>query len=154
MNRENKRPRIIIDADACPRPALEICRSLGREYKLGVCTVASFAHNIEGSDHYVVGNDPQETDIKMTNLARPGDIAVTEDLGLAAMLLGKGVRCISPRGRIIREDSIEFMLEELDLKKKYRRSGGRLRGPAPRKPEMDRLFSRNLRELIIGQLEE
>ncbi len=143
--------KIIVDADGCPRSALEICKNLGREFSLRVLTVASFEHNIKGEDHLVVGNDPQEVDIKIANLVCPGDIAVTSDLGLVALLLGRGAMCISPRGKIFTENNIEILLEERDIKKKYRLSGGRTRGPAKRSREDDRSFFEQLKSLLKEQ---
>ncbi len=140
--------KIIVDADACPRNALEICQKVGQEYSMRVVTVASFEHNIKGEDHFVVGNASQETDIKIANLVDIGDIAVTGDLGLAALLIGKGVYCISPKGKVFSEDNIGFLLEERDIKQKFRRSGGRTKGPAKRKNADDELFEKKLRELI------
>jgi len=70
--------KIIIDADACPKAVLHICRRLGKLYGVPLWTVASFEHGIESERHIVVGNAPQETDIKLINLSEPGDIAVTQ----------------------------------------------------------------------------
>jgi len=142
------RRKIIVDADACPKNALEICYLLGKEFSLEVATVASFEHNIRGENHFVVGNAPQETDIKMANLVCPGDIAVTGDLGLVALLLGKKAFCISPQGKIFSEDRIDFLLEERSIKQKHRRAGGRTRGPGKRTVGDDKNFEKNLRYLI------
>ncbi len=140
--------KIIVDADACPRNALQICQKVGEEDSLQVVTVASFEHDIGGEEHFVVGNDPQETDIKIANLIRPGDIAVTADLGLAALLIGKGAFCISPKGKVFSEVNIDFLLEERNIKQKFRRSGGRTKGPAKRIDADDEVFERKLRGLV------
>jgi len=42
---------------------------------------------------------------------------------LAAVAVGKGARCLSPDGREFRSDKIEFLLEERQVKNKFRRSG-------------------------------
>jgi uncharacterized protein len=142
--------KIIIDADACPKAVLNICLELGHRYDIEVWTVASFNHNIESDHHTIVGGDTQEADLKVINLAENGDIAVTQDWGLAAMLLGKKVRSLSPAGREYRPESIDFMLEERETKAKLRRSGGRTKGPKKRTEEDDRNFSQRL-ELIIRE---
>ena len=102
--------KIIIDADACPKPVLSACLKASREYVIPVWTVASFNHQIESDRHIVVGDVSQETDIKVLNLAQAGDLAITQDWGLAAMLLGKRVFCLNPSGKEYQEDDIEFML--------------------------------------------
>jgi len=142
--------KIIIDADACPKAVLNICLKLGHQYDIQVWTVASFNHNIESDHHTIVDGAPQETDLKVINLAEKGDIAVTQDWGLAAMLLGKKVRSLSPAGREFQLETIDFMLEERETKAKFRRSGGRTKGPKKRTKAEDHKFSQCL-ELIIRQ---
>jgi uncharacterized protein YaiI (UPF0178 family) len=96
----------------------------------------------------VVGNGSQETDIKIFNLAERGDIVVTQDWGLAAMILGKGAKCLSPTGREFRSKRIEFLLEERETKSKIRRGGGRTKGPRKRTVDDDRRFEKCL-ELML-----
>ena len=76
------------------------------------------------------------------------NIAVTQDWGLAAMLLGRGVRCLSPTGREYRDENIDFLLEERNLKARYRQNGGRTRGPKKRSPEQDARFQAALERLL------
>jgi len=140
--------KIIVDADACPKSVLQSCFKLGREHKIAVWTVASFNHNIESDNHIVVGSDSQEADIKVMNLTEQFDIVVTQDWGLAAMIIGKQARCLSPDGREYRPEKIDFLLEERDIKAKYRRSGGKTRGPRKRTAKKDLTFLRTLEKMI------
>ena len=140
--------KIVVDADACPKAVLQICLKSGRKYDLPVWTVASFNHNIESDNHVMVGSDSQEADIKVINLARKGDIVVTQDWGLAAVITGKQARCISPDGREYRPENMDFLLEERELKAKFRRSGGRTRGPKKRTAQSDTDFLIELEKLI------
>jgi uncharacterized protein YaiI (UPF0178 family) len=142
--------KIIVDADACPKMVLQICLEKGQKYNLPVWTVASFNHNIESEHHVIVGNASQEADMKILNLAQKNDIVVTQDWGLAAMVLGKQAKCLSPDGREFQPDNIDFLLEERELKAKYRRSGGRTRGPKKRTGENDRRFEAGLERIIKG----
>ncbi|AFM01000.1 MULTISPECIES: DUF188 domain-containing protein [Desulfitobacterium] len=136
--------KILIDGDACPKAVLQICLEIGRQYGIPVWTVASFNHEIASDHHIIVGNSPQETDIKVMNLCEAGDIIVTQDIGLAAMVLGKGGRALSPAGKEYRPELIANLLEERELKAKYRRSGGRTKGPAKRSPVEDQVFEETL----------
>lgn len=140
--------KIIVDADACPRTVLQICQRVAHDYTLPVLTVASFNHNIESGNHVVVGDASQETDIQVMNLARTGDVAVTQDWGLAAMLLSKGVQCINPSGLEYSATTIEFLLEERELKAKFRRGGGRTKGPKKRARTDDCKFEVSLRDIL------
>lgn len=140
--------KIIVDADACPKAVLQICIRVARDYAIPVWTVASFNHNIESDHHVVVGNASQEADIRVMNLALAGDVAVTQDWGLAAMLLGKGAKCLNPDGREFSANNIEFLLEEREAKAKYRRGGGRTKGPKKRVIEDDRKFEACLQDIL------
>jgi len=141
--------KILIDADACPRSVLEICMRLGKEYNIPVWTVASFNHNIESDHAIVVGNDFQEADMKIINLTEAGDVIVTGDWGLAAMVIGKGAKCLNPTGREFHPEKIEFLLEEREIKAKFRRGGGRTRGPKKRTFEEDRRFESCLEKILL-----
>ncbi len=141
--------KILIDADACPRSVLQICSRLGRKHKIPVWTVASFDHDIESDHHTVVGDDFQEADMKIMNLTEAGDVVVTADWGLAAMVLGKGARCLSPTGREFRPEKIGFLLEEREVKAKFRRGGGRTKGPKKRTFEDDRRFELYLEKILL-----
>ena len=140
--------KILVDADACPKNALQLCMKLGKEYEVPVWTVASFNHNVVSEHHIVVGNASQEVDIKVINLSEAGDIVITQDWGLAAMVLGKPAYCLSPSGREYRSDNIEFLMEEREIKARLRRGGGRTKGPAKRTVEDDRQFAAQLRQIL------
>ncbi len=141
--------KILVDADACPRSVLQICTELARRYNIPVWTVASFNHHIESDHPIVVGNDSQEADIKIMNLTETGDIVITGDWGLAAMVLGKGAKCLSPMGREFRPERMEFLLEEREVKAKVRRGGKRTKGPKKRIPEDDRRFESSLEKILL-----
>lgn len=140
--------KIIIDADACPRSVLAICLEVGEQKQIPVWTVASFNHQLNSAQHIIVGNAPQETDLKVVNIAEKGDVAVTQDWGLASMLLGKGVYCLNPHGSEYQEASITFLLERREALAKLRRSGGRTKGPAKRTSAADKHFKKTLLQII------
>ncbi|MDD4170070.1 MAG: DUF188 domain-containing protein [Desulfotomaculaceae bacterium] len=146
--------KIIIDADAAPKSVLEICRQVSRQFAVPVVTVASFNHRIESEHHIMVGDASQEADIQVANQARRGDIVVTQDWGLAAVVLGKGAAALSPTGRIFSPATIDFLLEERALKAKHRRGGGRTKGPAKRTTENDIKFKQSLQKLLLALRKE
>lgn len=144
--------KIIVDADACPRGAMQACRRLAAEYSVPLHTVASFNHRIESDHHVTVGSGPQEADLAVINMTVAGDIVVTQDWGLAALVLGRKAAAISPGGKIFRSENMDFLLEEREIKAKLRRSGGRTKGPRKRTADDDERFSNSLRILIERQL--
>jgi len=141
--------KILVDADACPKRVLQICKSVGRKYGVEVWTVASFDHQIDSDHHVVVSNDPQEVDIKVINMTEEDDIVVTQDWGLAAVVLGKGARSLSPRGKEFHPQRIQFSLEEREIKHKLRRGGGRTKGPKKRTFQDDQRFEASLERMLL-----
>jgi uncharacterized protein YaiI (UPF0178 family) len=97
-----------------------------------------------------VGDASQEADIKIMNMTDEGDVVVTGDQGLAAIVLGKGAKSLSPAGREFHSDRIEFMLEERAIKSRVRRAGGRTKGPKRRTVEDDRRFEMCLEQSLKG----
>ncbi len=143
--------KILVDADACPRSVLQICLEIGRKYNTPVWTVASFDHNIESDHPVVVGDDPQEADMKILNLTEAGDVIITGDWGLAAIVLAKEAKCLSPTGKEFRQEKMEFLLEEREVKAKVRRGGGRTKGPKKRAAEDDERFAASLEKILLRQ---
>ncbi|TLM77121.1 MAG: YaiI/YqxD family protein, partial [Actinobacteria bacterium] len=54
----------------------------------------------------------------------------TQDTGLAAMALGRGARAIGPRGRVFSLATIDAEMEVRHAEQRFRRQGGRTRGPS------------------------
>jgi hypothetical protein len=141
--------KILVDADACPKPLLQICMRLGRKHNIPVWTVASFNHHIESDHHFVVGDGFQEADVKIMNLTEAGDVVVTGDWGLAAVVLGKEATCLNPTGREFRPEKMGFLLEEREVRAKIRRGGGRTKGPKKRTTADDERFELRLEEILL-----
>lgn len=146
--------KILVDADACPKGALAACFALGKQYEVSVYTVANYNHHIASEHHIVVDNGTQQADLKIANLTQSGDVVVTQDWGLAALILGKGAFCLSPGGREYKRETIDFLLEEREAKAKFRRAGNRTRGPKKRTDTEDVLFAQALERLIQAGLTE
>lgn len=146
--------RVIVDADACPKTCLQILRRLAAVYHYDLITIASFNHRIDNEHHLVVGDEPQATDIAIINRSRAGDILVTQDWGLAAVVLAKHVRAISPGGRIYNSDQIDLLLEERNILAKFRRGGGRTKGPEKRTKAFDQYFEANFLKILNQPLKQ
>ncbi|MBO8138291.1 MAG: YaiI/YqxD family protein [Desulfotomaculum sp.] len=140
--------RIIVDADACPKTVLSICQNTAAEYGIEVWTVASFNHQVESENHIMVGNAPQEADMRIVNFSTRGDIVVTQDWGLASLVLAKGAAAISPVGKIYNQEKMDFLLEEREIKAKQRRAGEKVKGPHRRTKKDDEHFARSLKNLL------
>ncbi len=140
--------KIIIDADACPKSAFQICKRLCRQHSIELWTVASFNHNIDSDNHITVDGSSQAADIKIMNTVSCNDIVITQDWGLAAMILSKGAKCISPLGKEFNNGTIDFLLDERETKAKLRRGGARTKGPSKRSSEDDLRFEKTLISIL------
>lgn len=65
------------------------------------------------------------------NHIMPGDLVVTQDIGLASIVLPKRVYAISPRGKEFKEETISTALDFRYLSAKERRKGKYGKGPKP-----------------------
>lgn len=140
---------IYVDADACP--VKEIIYYEARDRGIHVVMVVSMAHSIgsmNGMDVIRVDTAFQAVDIAIANRANEGDIVVTSDYGLAALVLGKGAIALSPSGRLFSDHSIDTLLEKRYASHKQRKRGVRLKGPRARKKEDDDNFRKALVRLI------
>ena len=142
--------QIIVDEDACP--VIDIIEETAEKYQLPVTLVCDTSHvlNSDYSRVVVVEKGPDSADFKILNLCREGDIVVTQDYGVAAMILGKGAYGIHQSGKWYTESNIDQMLMERHLAKKARRSNSRnhLKGPAKRTGEDDQHFIESFEKLI------
>ena len=93
-----------------------------------------------------VGAD--SADFAIVERLRPGDVVVTQDIGLASMALGRGAAAIGVRGRVYTRQTIDMDLFIRHEEKKVRRAGGRTRGPAAFTGDDRERFKRNLARLI------
>lgn len=145
--------RLFIDADACPvtRDAISIARARG----VPVTLVANSTQSCErytqrkGVDAVQVGVGSDAADFAIIELLAPSDVVVTQDIGLAAMVLGRGARALSPRGRIFSRATIDLDLELRHAEKRERRAGRRTHGGPRAFEEEDReRFSAALERLL------
>ncbi|MBC2120530.1 YaiI/YqxD family protein [Listeria marthii] len=123
-------PQILVDADACPVKS-EI-KQVAEEFQLEVTFVASFNHysvNTNGENWIFVDTGKESADMRMMNLAKKGDIIVTQDIGLASILLAKGTFVFSNRGELYREEEMSLMLDIRYRHAKERQQGKYSKGP-------------------------
>lgn len=140
--------KIIVDADACP--GRNIIENTAEEYSIEVILYCDINHVINSNYSTVKYMDSgfQSVDMAVANAAVKGDIVVTQDFGVAAMVLGKKAFAISPKGYIYDDENIERLLFERHLSAKIRRGGGKTSNPKKRTDEDDERLHKNLLKLI------
>ncbi|EAC7884603.1 YaiI/YqxD family protein [Listeria monocytogenes] len=138
-------PQILVDADACPVKT-EI-KQVAEEFQLEVTFVASINHysvNTGGENWIFVDTGKESADMRMMNLAKKGDIIVTQDIGLASILLAKGTFVFSNRGELYREEEMSLMLDIRYRHAKERQQGKYSKGPKAMSEQDRSLFKDRL----------
>lgn len=146
--------RILIDADACP--VVKITERVAKEKGIPVTLLCDTNHVLQSdySDVITVGAGADAVDFKLVSICQKGDLVVTQDYGVAAMILGKGACGIHQSGKWYTNENIDQMLMERHLAKKARNAKTKhhLKGPAKRTAEDDLRFEKSLRNLIDSRL--
>ena len=142
--------KILVDADACP--VVSIVERVAKKYTIPVVLLCDTNHVLQSaySEVKVIGAGADAVDFALVGLCRKGDLVVTQDYGVAAMVLGKGAYGIHQSGKWYTDENIDRMLMERHISKKVRRSKSRhhLKGPARRTAEDDTRFEKSLEQLI------
>lgn len=139
---------LFIDADGCPsvRSAVECARRHGVAATL-VCDTAH-RFDLPGAEVVYVDRGPDSADLCLANRLSPGDVAITQDYGLAALCLARGARAVHPSGMEYTSGNIDSLLLARHTARKLRNAGERLKGPSKRTREQEQALLRKLDELL------
>jgi uncharacterized protein YaiI (UPF0178 family) len=123
-----------IDADAAPREVKEICFRASERLALATMLVANQRIQLPvGYAHLSavrVDGGPDVADRYIADHAVAGDVAVTADIPLAALLVPKGVVVLDPRGDEYTTNSIGERLSVRNFMDGLRGTGVETGGPA------------------------
>ncbi|MGI6435725.1 MAG: YaiI/YqxD family protein [Syntrophomonadaceae bacterium] len=146
--------KILVDADACP--VKDIIETIARQQGVAVTMFCNPHHAISSDYSQVVMVDfaPEAVDLAIINQTRAGDIVVSQDYGLASLVLARRAHAIHPSGKIFDAANIDTLLTQRYLNARARRAGQRIPGPAKRGPAQDERFKQNLLQLLQHCLPE
>lgn len=141
--------RILVDADACP--VKDRIERVAKKLHIPVIFFCDIHHRIESDYGTIITVDSgrDSADIKLVNALQPGDVAVTQDYGLATLVLAKRGRAVNTSGGEYTEHNIDQLLFERHTAMKARNAGHRTKGPSKRHREDDEAFERCLREICL-----
>ena len=125
--------KIIVDADACP--VKEIIVGCAKKHKLEVVMVCDVAHMLFYNEDFVttitVDQGADSADLAIANRTQAADICITQDYGLASLLLAKKATVLHHNGFSYTQENIDRMLFERHLSREMRRQkrsrGGHVR---------------------------
>jgi hypothetical protein len=143
--------RLWIDADACPRIVKDVVFKTSLRLQLPATLVANSPMAVPRSSLFslvMVNGDIDAADRHIVTHAAPGDVVVTADIPLAALLVEKGVVAIDPRSTVYAPGNVQEALATRNLMQELRESGLTQGGPAPLGPKDRERFANALdREL-------
>lgn len=140
--------KIFIDGDGCP--VINLVIDIGSEFTKDILIYTDSAHiiNRNGAKTIVVPQGKDSVDFELIKEVKENDVVVTQDYGLASLVLSKNAHGINQNGLIFNKFNIESLLFSRHMSQKLRNSGKRTKGPKKRTPLEDKEFSENFRKLL------
>ena len=140
--------KILIDGDGCP--VIDVALEIARRYAIEVIIFCDTSHHIEkaGAVTKMVTKGSDAVDFVLVNEAQAEDIVVTQDYGLAAMVLAKKAQAINQNGLVFSDDNLSSLLFSRHVAKEVRRQGGRTKGPKKRDPKQNEAFKASFTKLL------
>ena len=140
--------KIIIDGDACP--VTKVVENVSKKYNVEVIIVKNYNHVIRSNYSKVISVDSQSesADLKIANITEKGDIVVTQDYGLCAMVIAKDAIGINQYGKVINSFNIDMELYRRDMNKEIRMKHKKYTKFKKRKQKDNDLFEIEFEKLL------
>ncbi len=144
---------IRVDADACPVAVRFTLERVARRRRLDLVFYIDENHELYPEYGRVaqVGQGHDAVDMALINDVISGDLVVTQDYGLAALVLARRACAIHPSGRVFTDDNIDRLLFERHLSAKARRAGQRVSSPRRRRTADDKSFEEQLLSMLADK---
>jgi uncharacterized protein YaiI (UPF0178 family) len=127
--------KIWIDADAAPRDVKELVFRAAKRLGIETVLVANQRLNTPPGNPLVtavwVDGGADVADRHIADQAAAGDLVVTQDVPLAALLVPRGIAVLDPRGEEHTAETIGERLSVRDFMEQARLAGVVTGGPAP-----------------------
>lgn len=132
--------RIWIDGDACP--VKKIIIELAKKADLSVVIVKNHSHqiSISGVEVVTVDGGSDSADYYIANHIQAGDLVVTQDYGLAAMVLARRGEAMTVMGAVLNEWNIDMHLSRRHVNREMRRKHQKYTKFKKRTPKDDAVF--------------
>lgn len=149
---------IWIDADAAPRDVKDVVFRASLRLELPTILVANQRLQTPANNPHVstvrVPGGPDVADQYIADHAVPGDIAITADIPLAAILVEKKIIVLDPRGELYTESNIGERLSIRDFMESVRDIGVETGGPKPWSPREKQAFANALDRTLTAALQK
>lgn len=125
---------ILVDADALPGPIREILFRVAQRLRLRLTLVANKILQVPGSEFIStirVGQGFDVVDEAIVEMVEAGDLVITADIPLAALVVAKDAHALNPRGELYTKENIQGRLAMRNLLYELRSGGVVTGGPPP-----------------------
>jgi len=142
---------IWVDADACPVAIKEILYRVAVRAKIPLTLVANQMLRVPPSPWIKALQVPSGFDVadqRIVQEAVAGDVVVTADVPLAALVVAKGAVVIDPRGELVDHRNIQERLSMRNFMESLRSSGVETGGPAALSAADRQAFANQLDRLL------
>ncbi|MFN0304071.1 MAG: YaiI/YqxD family protein [Burkholderiales bacterium] len=140
--------RIWVDADACPSVVKEILYRAAERAQLHLILVANQLMRTPPSPWVRAVQVPQGADVADQHIAEAvvaGDLVITADIPLAAMVVEKDAFALDPRGALYSRENVRELLDLRNFMETLRSTGVQTGGPPA--------FSQSDRQAFANQLD-
>ena len=143
--------KIWVDADACPVAIKEILYRAANRAEIPLTLVANQMLRVPPSPWIRALQVPAGFDVADRRIAQEvasGDVVVTADVPLAALVIAKGAVVIEPRGELLGKANIQERLSMRNFMEGLRNSGIETGGPAALSAGDRQAFANQLDRLL------
>ena len=145
---------MVIRVDGDATPAIALIEELAKKYNVNMKIYADYAHiiNSDYAEVLLLDTSSQSVDMKIISETKENDIIITQDFGLASIVLSKKAYAIGPKGLVYTDANIDLLLYERYLNAQIRKSTKRNKGPKKRTAEDDQILIENLEKILAKLL--
>lgn len=114
--------RILVDADSCGK--VRTIARIGKELKVPIILYHDDSHEIESCDDYeskVIPHGKDAVDFAILRDCKKNDVVITQDTGLASLVLAMNAFCIHPKGFCFTNQNIMSLLTTRYLNTQYKK---------------------------------
>lgn len=140
--------RILVDADACP--VKNIIEDVAKANNIKVIMYLDSSHQLVSDYSKIIFVDKSidSADLRIIKDVKENDIVITQDYGLASLILNKNALCLNQNGLIYTNNNIEKLLFERFIGKENRRVKNRTKNMKKRNKQNDIDFEKALLLII------
>lgn len=132
--------KILLDADGSPVRKYVV--SIAEKWHVDLVIVSNIHHMIDEpyGDVITVDDARDQADHEIVKRTQKGDLVITQDYGLASLVLAKGAYAMHQDGWFFTHSNIDHLLMTRHLNQKIRRAGKRTKNMKKRKQEANTIF--------------